>query len=210
MPRSPFIHVPGGIYSVVSKCNNDEFHFDSEEKFQFYLAHLLWCKQQLKFLMYDICCMSNHVHEMYVVPEHVTIAQILQKVKGLFSLRYNIRYGRTGHFWRNKSFYRLVEDEQYALNCCAYFHQNPVTAGMVRDPAEWPYSGYRFHALGDRSGLIGQLLDPIPGVSSTAYRNPDPIALSYVEAAMERQNAQFIGSHSYRAHMQKLLCTRQE
>jgi hypothetical protein len=59
MSRLPLIHIPNGIYSVVSKCNNNEFHFDAVEKFLYYLDHLLECKQKLGFKLYDVCCMSN-------------------------------------------------------------------------------------------------------------------------------------------------------
>ena len=164
MARQPLIHVPNGIYSVTSKCNNNEFHFNAHEKFEMYLRHLINCKEKLGFELYDIVCMSNHVHELYRVPEDVTISDILHRVKGHFSLKFNIKYGRKHHFWKHKSFWRIVEDEEYAFHIMSYNHWNPVRAGMVSHPAEWPYSGYRFHILGERKGRIEQLLTPIPGI----------------------------------------------
>src|SRR3989338_3311056 len=106
--------------------------------------------------------MSNHVHELYKVPEGVNIAQILQRVKGHFSMKFNKRFGRSGHFWKNKTFYRIVEDEQYAYNTIHYFHMNPVKAGMVSKPEDWPYSGYSFHHYHLRAGPLGKLLSPLP------------------------------------------------
>ncbi|MBI4366485.1 MAG: transposase [Deltaproteobacteria bacterium] len=197
MARIPLIHIPHGIYSVVSKCNNDEFHFDAAEKFSLYLQHLIACKRLLGFRMYDICCMSNHVHEMYVVPEKVTIATILQRVKGQFSRRYNARYGRRDHFWRNKPFYRIVQDERYVIASCAYYHNNPVAAGLVNDPADWPYSGYRFHVLGEHNGLIGELLDPIPGITGEQWRYIAPRHIEQVRSICQHRNARFIGEEGY-------------
>jgi len=75
--------------------------------------------------------MSNHVHELYRIPEKVTIAEILQLVKGFFARKFNKSFGRTGHFWKNKPFYRIIENEEYALSTMNYFHWNPVKAGMV-------------------------------------------------------------------------------
>jgi len=165
MPRLPLIHIPNGIYSVVSKCNNNEFLFDADEKFELYLEHLLECKKKLGFTLFDICCMSNHVHELYRVPDNgVTIANILQMVKGGFTQKFNPRFGRSGHFWKNKPFWRIVENERYAFHCINYFHWNPVAAGLVDHPEKWPYSGYRFHMLGIREGLIGKLLTPLSKV----------------------------------------------
>lgn len=198
MARLPLIHIPNGIYSVVSKCNNDEFHFDSSQKFNMYLEHILECKEKLGFKMYDICCMSNHVHEMYVVPEDVTIAQILQQVKGHFSLKYNKRFNRKGHFWRNKPFYRIVEDERYALASCAYFHNNPVKAGIVPHPAQWPFSGYRFHVLGIRDGLVGKLLEAIPGVTKEGWQYIDPAHVERVAYLLSKPRTRFIGNRDFR------------
>lgn len=199
MGRQPLIHIPGGIYSVTSKCNNAEFHFNAKEKFEMYLEHLIGCKDKLGFEMYDIVCMSNHVHELYRIPEkNVTIADILKRVKGHFARKFNIRYGRRDHFWRNKPFYRVVEDERHAFYTMRYNHWNPVHAGLVDHPAEWPFSGYRFHMLGKREGLIGRLLTPIPGIDPTEAILMQSSALKReIAEILNDKKRRFIGSSSY-------------
>lgn len=198
MSRQTLIHIPNGIYSVVSKCNNDEFHFNAEEKFQSYLSHLMECKEKQGFELYDIVCMSNHMHELYSVPEDVTIAQILHRVKGLFARKYNVRYGRKDHFWRNKPFYRIVENEEYAFHSMNYFHWNPVLAGLVQHPAEWPFSGYRFHMLGERKGIMAKLLTPLPGIDPTeALLNTSPNFTRYVQEVLADSSARVIGSPAF-------------
>ena len=34
-----------------------------------------------------------------------------------------------------------------------YCHKNPVTRGLVHDPADWKWSSYRFYEFGDDSDL---------------------------------------------------------
>ena len=34
-----------------------------------------------------------------------------------------------------------------------YCHKNPLTRGLVDDPADWKWSSYRFYEFGDRSVL---------------------------------------------------------
>lgn len=200
MPRLPLIHIPHGFYSVVSKGNNNEFLFDAHKKFEFYIEHLIECKKYYGFVLYDIVCMSNHVHELYRIPKDITIAQILQRVKGMFTRKFNKRFGRSNHFWKNKPFYRIVEDEQYAFNAMNYFHWNPVKAGMVKAPEQWPFSGYRFHILGERNGLLSKLLDPIdcdipPFLDYNIRRS--------VEKILGSKQMRYIGSPSYREMMRK-------
>lgn len=206
MARIPLIHIPNGMYSVVSKCNNNEFHFNSDEKFSLYLEHLSVCKEKMGFKLYDLCCMSNHVHELYEVPEEVTIAQILQQVKGRFSYKFNRRFDRKDHFWKNKAFYRLVQDERYAITSCSYYHNNPVKAGMVSHPSLWPYSGYRFHVMGERRGILGTLLDPLPGTDSSHWSQPNPVCAFQTAQLMQRLRFRFIGDPVYIKWMREQHC----
>ena len=165
-----------------------------------YLGHLLECKKLFGFKLYDIVCMSNHVHELYQVPKDVTIAQILQRAKGHFSQKFNKKFGRKGHFWRNKPFYRIVEDESYAYNTMTYFHDNPVKAGMVANAADWPYSGYRFHILGERNGLLGQLLDPLPDQENLAVNQK---RIQTIQKVFKSSKMRFVGSPNFREAMRK-------
>jgi putative transposase len=204
MQQQPLMHIPHGIYSVVSNCNNAEFHFDADEKFELYLAHLLACKEKLGFELYDISCMSNHVHELYRVPEKVTIAEILHRVKGHFARTFNRCFGRKDHFWRNKPFYRIVENEEYGFHVMTYSHWNAVRAGMVDHPAEWPYSGYRFHILGERKGIMGELLTPIPGIDPTeALLKGSPSLAREIELILKNTKLRYIGSPAYIDKMTK-------
>jgi len=200
MARLPLIHIPHGLYSVVSKCNNNEFLFDSQEKFKLYINHLILCKKTLGFTIYDIVCMSNHVHELYRVPKKVTIAQILQMVKGQFAQKFNKMFGRTGHFWKNKPFYRIIENEEYALNTMNYFHFNPVRAGIVTRPQDWPFSGYSFHVLGQKNNLLGKLLDPLPNFRPTQQKQD---IYQCVRMFLNRKRQRFIGNLSYMVEMKK-------
>lgn len=201
MARIPLIHIPQGLYSVVSKCNNNEFLFDAPAKFETYLQHLIECKKYFGFILYDVVCMSNHVHELYRVPQEITIAQILQRVKGQFAQKFNQKFGRKNHFWKNKPYYRIIQNEEYALATMNYFHWNPVKAGLVEHPAHWPFSGYRFHVLDDRSGLIGKLLDPL----ESQLPKQNTISRQAVENILLGKRKRFIGDEYFQKKMKQQL-----
>jgi len=50
----------------------------------------------------------------------------------------------------------MVGDQRYLDQLLFYIHLNPVTAGMVDDPADYPWSGHR--------ELLGKVKDPIVDV----------------------------------------------
>jgi len=46
------------------------------------------------------------------------------------------------------------DSENYLLTCSRYIKLNPVRAGMVNDPAEYPWSSYHYNALGKENRLL--------------------------------------------------------
>jgi putative transposase len=47
-----------------------------------------------------------------------------------------------------------VQGEQYLLRCQRYIELNPVRAGMVAAPSEYPWSSHAANALGQGSALV--------------------------------------------------------
>ena len=47
----------------------------------------------------------------------------------------------------------MMDTEQYLLTCYRYIELNPVRAGMVKHPSEYPWSSYHSNALG-KANLI--------------------------------------------------------
>ena len=66
----------------------------------------------------------------------------------------NRSYGRTGTLWDSRYKSSLVQVETYLLLCQRYIELNPVRAGMVSDPGDYPWSSYRANAFGEANALI--------------------------------------------------------
>jgi putative transposase len=71
------------------------------------------------------------------------ISPFMKLLKQCYSISYNQRHSRTGTLWEGRYVSLLVEGESRALSTvAAYIDLNPVRAGIVRDPAEYRWSGY--------------------------------------------------------------------
>jgi REP element-mobilizing transposase RayT len=71
------------------------------------------------------------------------ISPFMKLLKQCYSISYNQRHARTGTLWEGRYVSLLVEGESRALSTvAAYIDLNPVRAGIVRDPAEYRWSGY--------------------------------------------------------------------
>jgi len=66
---------------------------------------------------------------------------------------FNRTYQRTGTLWERRYKACLVQEDDYLLQVYRYIELNPVRAGMVARPADYPWSSYPINAGGKVSGL---------------------------------------------------------
>jgi putative transposase len=95
--------------------------------------------------------MSNHYHTIVTPPDRAGLTRMLRDLGREYVLRYNARHSRIGTLWTGKPRRIPIADERYWLTCLRYVEQNPVRAHVVADAADYPWSTYRFHALGEPS-----------------------------------------------------------
>ncbi len=65
----------------------------------------------------------------------------------------NRRKGWSGHLWQGR-FASYVLDEPHLLAAVRYIEQNPVRAGMVDRPEDWPWSSASAHLAGLDDALV--------------------------------------------------------
>jgi len=71
------------------------------------------------------------------------ISPFMKLLKQCYSISYNHRHSRVGTLWEGRYASILVERESRALSViAAYIDLNPVRAGIVKDPADYRWSGY--------------------------------------------------------------------
>jgi putative transposase len=83
--------------------------------------------------------MPNHVH-LFLLPR-VPLPRITQWLKGRTAREANILLERTGQpFWQDESYDRWVRNEKEFARVVSYIENNPVSAGFVAKPEDWPWS----------------------------------------------------------------------
>lgn len=86
--------------------------------------------------------MPNHIHVL--LEPHVELSRITRGIKGVTSRHANKVLRRTGSpFWQDESFDHWVRDSAERQRIQKYIEQNPVAAGLVRRPEDWPWSSSR-------------------------------------------------------------------
>ncbi len=117
--------------------------------------------------------MTNHIHLLMTPTDQEAISATLQALGRRFVPYINHCYGRTGTLWEGRFKASAVQEEGYLMACYRYVELNPVRAGMVERPGDYPWSSYRANAQGTHDPLV----------------TPHPLYLAYGADAPERQAA---------------------
>jgi len=91
------------------------------------------------FDLHAYVVMPNHVH-LLITPK-IPVARITNGIKGSTSRRAkSVLKLRAKHFWQDESFDHWVRSSQEFNRARAYIEWNPVSAGLVPSPEDWPWS----------------------------------------------------------------------
>ena len=93
---------------------------------------------------YDLSCaciMSNHVHAVLrTLKDSPPLNVIMQNHKKFTAVHCNRILKRTGQFWEEESFDRLIRNERHFHNSINYCLMNPVKAGLVMKWSDWKWN----------------------------------------------------------------------
>lgn len=79
---------------------------------------------------------------------------MMQAVGRRYVRHVNDMSGRTGTLWEGRYKSSLVDGDRYVLACHRYIELNPVRAGMVVQPGDYPWSSHGSNALGQTDLLL--------------------------------------------------------
>jgi REP element-mobilizing transposase RayT len=86
------------------------------------------------------CVMPNHVHVLIEMNGEWSLSSILKGWKSFTAHEANKLLGRKGKFWMQEYFDRYIRNERHFQYVVQYIDNNPVKAGLVSSPEEWPWS----------------------------------------------------------------------
>jgi putative transposase len=176
---------------IVQRGNNRSRVFFEERDYWFYLHQLASLAPIAGCALHAYVLMPNHVH-LLLTPNSSTGASILMKHLAQRHAQFvNRLRKRTGSLWEGRFYSTPVADSSYVLTCHRYIEMNPVRAGMVDHPKEYPWSSYRVNAEGVAADwmtphqLVARLgQDPVQ--SRRAYERLFGLALDAVEVEQIR------------------------
>ena len=135
---------PQGLYHVMSRGNFRQTIFLDDDHYAKYIRLLGRVTKRRKWIVLDWCLIPNHYHLVIQLTDD-GLSDGMRELNGCFSRWSNQQTGRTGtgHLVRNRFKSVGVKDEVHFWRLVTYVPLNPVSAGLAKSPADWPWSGYR-------------------------------------------------------------------
>ncbi len=164
MARALRIEFPDAVYHVTSRGDRREAIFVDDDDRRRLLAIVNQAMNRFDAVAMAYCLMGNHYH-FVLQTRRANLSRLMRHVNAKFSQTFNARHGLVGHLFQSRYKAILVDRDAYLMGLCRYVELNPVRAGLVASPADWPWSSYRANVGLDAGppwlhtqGLHGHLL----------------------------------------------------
>jgi putative transposase len=223
MARPLRIEFPGAVYHVTSRGDRREpIYRDDEDRIaQLNIVGVAMDRFDAQVLAY--CQMDNHYH-LVLHTRQANLSRLMRHINGVYTQTFNRRHDGAGHLFQGRFKSILVDRDAYLLALCRYVERNPVAAGVVEAPEQWPWSSFRAHVRLaatppwlDSDGLHGYVL----GRPLASTRDRQRAAQRYAQHVADVQSGEpsiwkrglrqqvFLGDDAFVSRMQTLASTGQ-
>ena len=153
MPRLARVVAPGVPHHITQRGNRRQPTFFLEEDYRTYLELMAeWCAER-GVEVWAYCLMPNHVHMIAVPESEDALRRAIGEAHRRYTRHVNSREGWRGHLWQGR-FASFPVDDTHLCWAVRYVELNPVRAGLVWAPEEYPWSSAAAHVAGRDDILV--------------------------------------------------------
>jgi len=145
--------IQGHYYHIYNRGVNHQLIFRTEENYIFLLRRVKKYATRFSISVIAYCLMPNHYHFLLRQDGEHSISAFMQAVFNSYTKAFNKMFNRTGTLFEGPFRAVLVDRNEYLIHLCRYIHRNPMDAGLVEHPAQWPFSNY-LEWVGQRKGVL--------------------------------------------------------
>ena len=163
----------GQLYHVYNQGNNRQTIFHEGADYRNFLKLM----EKMLLPISDVvsyCLMPNHFHLMLYANQISVIKLVhgsvemhslsngIRRLLSDYASEFNFKYNRSGSLFRQKTKAKALNENlvirdagllvpDYPLGCFNYIHNNPVTAGLVKNAADWEFSSFNTYENGSEN-----------------------------------------------------------
>jgi putative transposase len=177
-------HYAGHYYHVYNRGTNRQAIFANEENYWFLVRRLKSYLPLYSIRIVAYVLMPNHYHFLIGVDKDGELSRFLQRLFNSYSQAFNRQQARSGTLFEGRAKSILMDETNYVYALVRYIHLNPVVAGLVKAPQDWPFSNYLEWICARQDGLFDPQFRKMFFSSPDEYKN---FVLSDIPEALERK-----------------------
>jgi putative transposase len=181
MARPLRIEYEGAFYHVTSRGNEGRRVFFSKSDYEKFLDYLKLAQEKFRYLLHAYVLMTKHYHLLIETPL-ANLNRIMHYINGSYTNYVNLKRDHRGHLFQGRYKAILVDRDHYLAELSRYMHLNPVRAGIVKRPQDYPYSSYRAFISKGEAGIVYR--DLILGMMGKDQRRAIMLYKDFVESAI--------------------------
>ncbi|MHB8155472.1 MAG: REP-associated tyrosine transposase [Candidatus Omnitrophota bacterium] len=132
-------------YFLTTNTEDNITVFDDPKNCKILLVTLEYFKIVLDYNLYGFCIMPNHLHLIIHPVGIYNFSYIMKMIKGSFARKFNKTNGKMGKLWQKGFYDECIRDGLHLVKVLEYMHNNPLKAGLVTSPEEYPFSSYNHY-----------------------------------------------------------------
>ncbi len=153
MARPLRIVYEGAFYHITARGNERKNIFLSRRDYEKFLSYLTDAVHKFGMVLHAFVLMKNHYHLMVESPR-ANLSSFMHTLNSAYTIYFNIKRGRSGHLFQGRYKAFVVDKDHYLLELSRYIHLNPVRAGIVESPEDYPYSSLRSYLFPKEETLV--------------------------------------------------------
>jgi putative transposase len=142
MARPLRIEFTDAVYHVTSRGNGRQKIFLDEQDNHKFLELFGKTLERFNWICHAYCLMVNHYHLMIETPD-ANLSKGMHYLNATFCQAHHRRHDTVGHLLQGRFKAIVVDRESYLLELARYVVLNPVRAGLVARPEDWPWSSFQ-------------------------------------------------------------------
>lgn len=139
MGRLPRRLEPDAIYHLTQHGLDDRPIFRDAVDFQEFTLRLARVLTRSDVTIWAACLMDTHYH-LLASSSSGAIDLLMRDVNSGYARAFNRRHGRRGAVFESRYRDRRIRGDAHLGNAVEYVEHNPVTAGLVEDVEDWPWT----------------------------------------------------------------------
>ncbi len=152
MPARDIPLLCGGIYHLYNRGHDRGLVYHEPDDYLVFLQRLRRYVAESRARIFAYVLMPNHYH---LLLQALTddLGHGMQLVAMSYARILHKKTGGRGAVFEGAFKAKPVGEDEYVVQLSAYIHANPVQAGLVARPEDWPYSSYPEY-VGTRKGSM--------------------------------------------------------